>query len=134
MGTPAPLFQLSLQTVGIESLEQSLQLFYGLFGHDPLKQPGVANLDRQGLGPDYVYREVLRCKQSVAEKAKVYAGIGIDIPWYIPGGMEPRPSDPEQLTAAVKRAFDAGADGVLASREYNEMRLPSLEAFGRGLQ
>lgn len=116
------------------SLEQSLQLYYGLFGHDPQQQPGVDDLDRKGLGPEYVYREVLRCKQGVGDKAKVYAGIGIDIPWYIPGGMEPRPSDPHQLTAAVKRAFDAGADGVLASREYNEMRLSSLEAFGRGVR
>lgn len=115
------------------SLEQSLQLYYGLFGHDAAKQPSVEDLDRKGLGPEYVYREILRCKRSVGEQAKVYAGIGIDIPWYVPGGMEPRPSDPEQLTAAVKRAFDAGADGVLASREYNEMRLPSLEAFGRGI-
>lgn len=114
------------------TLEQSLQLFYGLFGHDYLQQPGVDHLDRQGLGPEYVYREVQRCKQSVGDAATVYAGIGIDIPWYIPGGMEPRPSDPEQLTAAVKRAFDAGADGVLASREYNEMRMASLESFGRG--
>lgn len=116
------------------SLEQSLQLYYGLFGHEASKQPGVDDLDRKGLGPEYVYCEVLRCKKSVGDKAKVYAGIGIDIPWYIPNGMEPRPSDPDQLTAAVTRAFDAGADGVLASREYNEMRLSSLEAIGRGVK
>ena len=116
------------------SLELSLQLYYSLFGHDATKQPSVDELDRKGLGPEYVYREVLRCKQSVGDKAKVYSGIGIDIPWYVPNGMEHRPSNPEQLTAAVKRAFDAGADGVLASREYNEMRLSSLEAFGRGVR
>lgn len=112
------------------TLGQSLQLYYGLFGHDASKQPNVDDLDGKGLGPQYVYREVLRCKQSVGDKAKVYAGIGIDIPWYIPNGMEPRPSDPEQLMAAVHRAFDAGADGLLASREYNEMRMSSVKAFG----
>lgn len=116
------------------SLEQSLQLYYGLFGHHSKGQPNLAELERKGLGPEYVYREVSRCKQSVGEDARVYAGIGIDIPWYVPGGMEPRPSDPGQLTAAVRRAFDAGADGVLASREYNEMRLSSLEAFGKGVR
>lgn len=42
----------------------------------------------------------------------------LDVPWYIPMGMEARPSNPEQLTTAATRAFDAGADGVLASREY----------------
>lgn len=112
------------------SLKQSLQLYYGLFDHDASKQPSVDDLYGKGIGPEYVYREVLRCKQSVGDKAKVYAGIGIDIPWYIPNGMEPRPSDPEQLMAAVHRAFDAGADGLLASREYNEMRMSSLKAFG----
>ena len=70
----------------------------------------------------------------LANKALVYAGIGIDVPWYVPNGMEPRPSDPDQLTAAVERAFDAGADGVLASREYDEMRITSLEAFGAGVR
>ena len=116
------------------SLEQSLQLFYGLFGHDPARSPQLKDLDRSGLGPEYVYRETLRCKQAVNENAKVYTGIGIDIPWYVPHGMEPRPSDHDELTAAVRRAFDAGADGVLASREYNEMRLSSLEAFARAIR
>jgi hypothetical protein len=116
------------------SMEQSLQLFYGLFGHDPTKLPGLDALDGSGLGPEYVYRETQRCKQAIGNRAKVYAGIGIDIPWYVPGGMEPRPSNPEQLTEAVRQAFDAGADGVLASREYNEMQIPHLEAFGRGVR
>ncbi len=115
------------------SLEQSLQLFYAMFGHDASKQPRLKDLDRVGLGAEYVYRETLRCKQAVGDRAKVYAGIGIDVPWYVPGGMEPRPSNPEQLSTAVIRAFDAGADGVLASREYAEMSMPSLEAFGRGV-
>lgn len=116
------------------SLEQSLQLYYGLFRHNAGDQPNVADLDANGLGPEYVFREIERCKQAVGNTAKVYAGIGIDIPWYIPNGMEPRPSDSQQLTVAVKRAFDAGADGVLASREYNEMRFSSLRAFGRGVR
>ena len=86
-------------------------------------------------GPVFLLRLTLPFwhQQAVENKAKVYAGIGIDIPWYVPNGMEARPSDPQQLTTAVRRALDAGADGVLASREYNEMRLSSLEAFGRGI-
>ncbi len=115
------------------TLEQSLALFYGAFGHDATQLPRLNELDSAGLGAEYVYRETLRCKQSVGDQAKVYAGIGIDIPWYVPNGMEPRPSDPDKLVGAVQRAFDAGADGVLASREYNEMRMQSLEAFGRGV-
>ena len=116
------------------SLEQSLQLFYGLFGHGAAIQPSLNELDRNGLGPEYVYREIRRCKQSIGDAAKVYAGIGIDVPWYVPNGMEPRPSDPDVLIAAVHKAFQAGADGVLASREYDEMRIPSLEAFGKAVR
>ena len=115
------------------STEQSLDLFYSLFGHDATKLPKLDELDRSGLGPEYVVRETQRCKQAVGNNAKVYAGIGIDVPWYIPDGMEPRHSDPEVLTEAVRRSLAAGADGVLASREYDEMRISSLEAFKRGL-
>jgi hypothetical protein len=112
------------------TLQQSLDLYYALFGQDESERPSAEQLDAVGLGPEYVYRETRRCKQGVGNNARVYSGIGIDIPWYIPGGMEPRPSDPERLKRAVRRALDAGADGVLASREYNEMRISSLTAFG----
>lgn len=118
----------------LQTLHQSLQLFYAMFDHDSQKQPQLDELGATGLGPEYVYRETLRCKQAVGDRAKVYAGIGIDVPWYVPDGMEPRPSDPGALITAVHRAFDAGADGVLASREYNEMRMSSLEAFGQAIR
>jgi hypothetical protein len=116
------------------SLEQSLQLFYSLFGLDARHEPELDELESKGLSPEYVFRETRRCKLSVGNRARVYAGIGIDVPWYVPDGMEPRPSDPELLVRAVQRAFDAGADGVVASREYNEMRMPSLAAFGRAVR
>ncbi|MHC2065874.1 hypothetical protein ACYFX5_00235 [Bremerella sp. T1] len=115
------------------SLEQSLSLFYSTFGHTAEEMPQVEELDANGLGATYVYNETKRCKLGVGSHAKVYAGIGIDVPWYVPGGMEPRPSRPDSVEAAVVQAFEAGADGVLASREYNEMRLPSLRAFGQGV-
>jgi hypothetical protein len=112
------------------TLEQSLELFYAVFGQDASERPSLDKLDSIGLGPEYVYRETLRCRQGVNGRAKVYAGIGIDIPWYVPNGMEPRPSDPEVLRQIVLRAVEAGADGLLASREYNEIRLSNLAAFG----
>ena len=31
------------------------------------------------------------------------------------------------------KAFEAGAAGVLTSREYDEMRLPNLRAVGRAI-
>jgi hypothetical protein len=116
------------------SLQQSLDLYYSLFGQAESERPNLGQLDAIGFGPEYVYRETSRCKLGVGDNAKGYAGIGIDIPWYIPGGMERRPSDPDVLRQAVHRAFDAGADGALASREYNEMQLSNLAAFGKAVR
>lgn len=116
------------------TLEQSLELFYAVFGHDRTAQPQLDELDARGLGPEYVEREVRRCRDGAGNAARIYAGIGIDVPWYVEDGMEPRPSDPALLEEVVRRAIDAGADGVLASREYDEMRLSSLKAFGRGVR
>lgn len=62
------------------------------------------------------------------------AGISIGVLWHVPNGMERRPSDPQILTAAVKRAFDAGADGALGSGEYDEMWLSNVEEFGHGVR
>ena len=116
------------------TMEQALELFYARFGHDPEKMPNLEQLDHQGLGPEYVFNETKRCVDAVKGQAKVYAGIGIDVPWHLPeGGMRANPSPPERTYEAVRKAFQAGADGILISREYNEMRLESLSAVGSAL-
>ena len=113
---------------------QALDLFYSLFGHDATREPEFDELPGQGLTPEYVYREIKRCVDGAKGKAKVYAGIGLDVPHYIPKGMKKFPSDPETTFLATRRALDAGAAGVVASREYNEMTLPNLKAFGRAVR
>jgi hypothetical protein len=35
---------------------------------------------------------------------------------------------------AVLKGFDAGADGIVVSREYDEMRLPNLKAVGNAVR
>ncbi|HTS30321.1 MAG TPA: hypothetical protein VMH81_30825 [Bryobacteraceae bacterium] len=109
--------------------EQALDLFYTLKGYDEKVEPKLADLDKQGLGPDYVFRETRRCVQAVAGRAKIYAGVGIDIP----GNGATFSSDPEGVYEATRKAFEAGAAGVLISREYDEMRLPNLRAVGRAI-
>ena len=111
------------------SAEQSLDLFYTLKGYDKEREPALGELDKRGLGPDYVYRETKRCVDIVAGRAKIYSGIGIDIP----ANNRTFPSEPEGVYQALHRAFDAGAAGVLISREYDEMRLPNLRAVGRAM-
>jgi hypothetical protein len=110
--------------------EQTLDLFYSWMGYSKPAQIELDDLEREGMGPEYVYDETKRCVESVAGKAQVIAGIGIDVPWHAPGGMQPYPSDPERLQKAVFKAMEAGADGLLASRDYDEMRHSSLIAFG----
>ncbi len=114
---------------------QILDYYYSIFQLDKTKEPSLDELDHQGLSPDYVYREIKRCVTGVSGDADVISGVGIDVPWHLPdGGMDVCLSDPDLLQEAVRRSFDAGANGILASRDYDEMRLSSLEAFGQAIR
>ncbi len=109
------------------SLEQSLDLYYDAFGYDKHVEPKVDELAGRGLSPDYVYRETKRSVASAGGETKIYAGIGIDVP-----GSPP--DDPEKIFQATIKAFEAGAGGIVISREYEEMRVPHLEAIGRAVR
>ncbi len=112
------------------SERQSLELLYALMGYDPKVEPGLDELDTTGLSPDYVYRETKRCVEGVQDKIPVYPGIGFDIPWQ----KDHFPSSPERVYRATLRAFEAGAKGLIISREYDEMRLDNLRAVGRAVR
>jgi hypothetical protein len=105
------------------TLEQSLALYYAFFGYDAAREPAVESLREQGFSADYVGRETRRSVASAAGRARIYAGIGIDVP-----GSPP--DDPAVVRQAVINAFGAGAAGIVVSREYEEMRVPNLRAVG----
>lgn len=109
------------------SLETSLELYYDLFGYDATKEPSLDELSRKGFSPDYVFREVRRSVASANGKTRIYAGVGFDVPG------SPR-DEPETVYQATRRALEAGAAGVVASREYEEMRVENLRAFGRAVR
>jgi hypothetical protein len=109
------------------SLEQSLDLYYALFGYDKNVEPSVNELRDRGFSPDYVYRETKRSVASANGKTKIYSGIGFNVP-----GSPPE--DPEKIYQATRRAFEAGAGGIVVSREYEEMRVPNLRAVGRAVR
>ena len=114
---------------------QILDYYYAIFKLDRTIEPSLEELDTKGLSPDYVSREIKRCVAGVKGNADVISGVGIDVPWHLPqGGMDLCLSDPEILRQAVLRSFDAGASGILASRDYDEMRVSSLEAFGDAIR
>ena len=44
------------------------------------------------------------------------------------------PDDPETVYQATIKALQAEAGGIVISREYEEMKVPNLEAIGRAVR
>lgn len=120
-----PRFQRSI--LGEIPLDDSLDLYYDLFGYDRTAEPTLAELGKRGFSPDYVYRETKRSVASANGKTKIYTGVGFDVP-----GSPP--DDPETIYRAAIRSFDAGAHGIVVSREYEEMEVEHLRAVGRAFR
>ncbi len=109
------------------TLEESLNLYYDVFGYDKTKEPTLNELSRKGFSPDYVFRETRRSVASANGKTAIYAGIGIDVP-----GSPP--DNPGLVYEATSKAFEGGARGIVISREYEEMQVPNLEAIGKAVR
>lgn len=67
---------------------------------------------------------------SVQGKCRIVPGIDIGIPT----GKHSRQASPDDTYAATLAALKAGADGVILSRKYSEMRLANLAAAGRAIR
>lgn len=111
-------------------LDESLDFYYETFGYDKTKEPSVDQLDKSGFSPDYVFRETRRTVLETGGKAKVYPGIGFDVPW----NGKHYASDAERVYLATMRGFEAGGDGMVVSREYDEMRAANLRAVGKAVR
>ncbi len=83
-----------------------------------------------GLSPDYIFRETQRALAGVQGRCQVLPGIDLGIPT----GKNSRQASPEDTYAAVAAALKAGADGLILSRKYSEMRLANLSAAGRAVR
>jgi hypothetical protein len=116
------------------SLEQSLELFYDVMGYDKTVEPSVDELDERGFSPEYVYRLTKRFVDGVEGQVPIYTGLGFDVPWSRGDRWDHFPSDPRTVYQATLKALEAGAQGIVISREYDEMRVPNLEAVGRALE
>jgi hypothetical protein len=108
-------------------MSEALNLHYALFGYDKTIEANATDATAKAGSPDYVYRETKRSVASAEGRTKIYPGIGFNVP----GGP---PEEPEMIYQAVTRAYDAGADGIVASREYEEMTVPNLRAVGRAVR
>jgi hypothetical protein len=94
------------------------------------QEAGLDELAAAGLSADYVARETRRALAGVKGKCKVLPGIDIGIPT----GKTSRKASPEDTYGAVASALKAGADGLILSRKYSEMRLANLSAAGRAVR
>jgi hypothetical protein len=90
-------------------------------------EASLDDLAKAGLSPDYIARETKRAIEGVAGKCRILPGIDIGIPT----GRNSRKASPEDTEAATRAALTAGADGVILSRKYSEMRLANIEASGK---
>ena len=94
------------------------------------EEASLEQLPAAGLSPDYVARETRRALAGVQGKCRVLPGIDIGIPT----GKNSRKASPEDTYAATAAALKAGANGVIFSRKYSEMRLENLSAAGRAVR
>ncbi|HVX42246.1 MAG TPA: hypothetical protein VHC49_00075 [Mycobacteriales bacterium] len=117
-----------------------------------LDEGSYADLPQTGFTAEYVRRETVRALSSVGPDTKIYPGIDIDIPVgrvdaavndrrkrsEAASGINADTTDgadlthctPEGVKAAVLAAFEGGAQGVVLSRKYSEMKLENLGGAG----
>jgi len=94
-------------------------------------EKGMAEIPKTGLSADYVYREAKRARTALnGTKTQLWPGIDIDIPTNAANSK----STPEGTRDAVAAALRAGADGVLLSRKYSEMKLANLRGAGAAIR
>ena len=123
------------QLVGRDFSENELlNGFYAMMQFQPAAKIPLEMLDKSSMPPEYVAQETKRCLEGVNGKAKVYPGLGFDVPWHLPqGGVVPYPSKPELVYQATFAALNAGAHGLVASRDYDEMQTKNIKSFGKAV-
>src|SRR3989441_5585349 len=98
---------------------------------DYKNEKGLTDLAKAGLSAGYVFQEAKRAKEALTgTKTQLWPGIDIDIPTAVASSK----STPEGTRDAVLAAFRAGADGVILSRKYSEMKLSNLRGAGEAVR
>ena len=109
--------------------QELLDFHYHVLGYK--NEGSLAQIPHTGLSADYVLRETKRARAGLAGmKTQLWPGIDIDIPT----ASDHSKCSPKGVHDAVKAAFDGGADGVILSRKYSEMKLANLGGAGQAIK
>jgi hypothetical protein len=110
--------------------EIALNFIMDILGYDASQMPTPAQyLSGEKMppwGPHYVQVETARAIAGFGEATAVYPGLGFDMPGHA--------DDPASVHACTKAVFEAGAPGILLSREYEEMEIENLKAVGAAMR
>lgn len=113
--------------------DELLRLTYRWTGQNPDTEPAAHELQERGMTAASVGREIARTVAAVQGRCKIIAGVGFDLPWWDEEPITVR-ENPRLVADSITACMEAGASGILLSREYDEMTLPCLEAAGRALR
>jgi hypothetical protein len=108
--------------------QELLDFHYHVLNYEekPLKE-----IPFTGLSANYVSRETKRAREGLAgTKTLLLPGIDIDIPTEIGHSR----CSPEKVRDATLAALQSGADGVILSRKYSEMKLANLRGAGSAIR
>ncbi|HEY1790883.1 MAG TPA: hypothetical protein VGJ73_22235 [Verrucomicrobiae bacterium] len=108
--------------------EETLDVLYHQLNY---REAPYDKLLATGLSAEYVKRETRRAVEGVAgHPVQIWPGVDIDVP------AEPGEGHctPESVGEAVKAVFKGGAEGIILSRNYIEMKPTNLSGAGAALR
>lgn len=109
--------------------DELLQFHYRVLGYG--NEGNFDQIPHTGFSSDYVLREAKRARSGLADaKTLLWPGIDIDIPT----AANHSKCTPKGTENAVLAAFNGGADGVILSRKYSEMKLTNLAGAGAAMR
>jgi hypothetical protein len=113
---------------------EAMEFIYRVNGYDPAVEPTMADyqsgdLSKMTLSEGYMRREIERAVKSAKGRCKIYSGVAVGIPVLNKEALE----SPEFTYRDCTTSLEAGADGFLISREYDEIPMENLKAIGQAI-
>jgi hypothetical protein len=109
--------------------EELLQFHYRVLGYKD--EGNYRQIPQKGFSSDYVYRETKRARAGLTgTKTSLWPGIDVDVPTAAGHSK----CTPDGVRDAVLAAFNGGADGIILSRKYSEMKLENLAGAGDAIR